>query len=89
MQEIRPDPQSPGSAEGLGREDSTLRNQRRVRAQQHALHGGVVGRDALDREVAARRRFSRATALGLRHGAQHRNAAVLREVDPDAEVDLL
>ena len=78
-----PTSKAAGATERLRGDDAALLQQRGIHAEQHLLHGGVVGGDALDRQVAARRRQCGAPTLGFRHGAHHRDLAVIGEVHAD------
>jgi hypothetical protein len=54
LEEIGPDLQAARAAEGLHGGDAAVAHGRALRAEDEALHGLVVGGDAVDRQVAAR-----------------------------------
>ena len=60
-----------------------------VGAEQERLHRAVVGGDAVDRQVAARRALVGHRVLGALDAFEHRQLAVVVVVDADAEIDLV
>ena len=72
-----------GAAQGLHRDDVL-----RLAAEDQLLHRAVVGGDAVDRQVAARRDRLQPLAFGVPHALQHGNLAFVVVIDPDAEIDL-
>jgi hypothetical protein len=59
-----------------------------ILAEEQVLHRVVVGGDAFDGLVAARRLGFQAGLLGGLDGGQQRDLAVVAEIHADAEVDL-
>ncbi|MNN24244.1 hypothetical protein D3C81_1376700 [compost metagenome] len=88
LEEVGTGLQCAGAAEGLGGDHTAFGQQGGVGTEQQLLHGAVVGGDAFDRQVAARRLGRQAGLLGLAHGAQQRNTAFLGEVHAYAQIDL-
>jgi hypothetical protein len=60
-----------------------------ILAEQQVLHRVVVGGDAFDGLVAARRLGFQAGFFGGLDGGEQRDLAVVAEIDADAEVDLV
>jgi hypothetical protein len=88
LQEVRTDLEATGAAERLDRGDTPLGDDGALGAEHQALHGLVIGRDAVDRQVAARLRRRQDGALRLLHALQQRQLAVVVVVDAHAEIDL-
>ncbi|CRP22050.1 hypothetical protein PAERUG_E6_London_17_VIM_2_12_12_01429 [Pseudomonas aeruginosa] len=88
LEEIGAELESAGTADGLGGDHATFGEQLGVVAEQQFLHALVIGGDALDRQVAARRVGLDTRLLCSLHGAQQRNAPLLVVVHAHAQVDL-
>ena len=82
-QEIGAHPEAAGAAQGLHGDDPALFQRRAVGAENQALHRLVIGREAVDGEVVARRRLLDQLALGAAHALQQRHFAVVVGVDAD------
>ena len=59
-----------------------------VGAENQALHGLVVGGDAVDRQVSLGLRGLEKQLFGRCHAGQHRQLALVVEVHADAQIDL-
>ena len=88
LEEIGADLQAAGAAQGLDGGDAALLDDVGVGAEHQALHGLVVGGDAVDGQVAARLLQLDQLLLGRGHAGQQRQLAVLVGIDADAQVDL-
>ena len=87
-QEVGADPESAGAAQRLHGYRTTQRDSFALGAEQQRLHGLVVRGDAVDRQVAARRRLVCDLALRALDAIEQRHLAVVVAIDTDAEVDL-
>jgi len=83
LEEIGADLQAAGAANRLHRDGVLV-----FRAKDELLHGTVIGGEAVDRQVVARRRGLEALALRAPHAFEERHLAVVVGVDADAEVHL-
>ncbi len=88
LEEIGAHLQAAGAAERLDGGDAALRHDVGVGAEHQALHGLVVGGDAVDGQVAAGLVQVDELLLGRGHAGQQRQLAVLIGIDAHAEVDL-
>ncbi|MNC32558.1 hypothetical protein D3C75_809200 [compost metagenome] len=88
LEEVCAGLQRAGAAERLGGDHAAFGQQGGVGTEQQFLHGAVIGGDAFDRQITARRLGGQAGLLGFDHGAQQRNAAFFVVVDAHAQIDL-
>jgi len=88
LQEVGADLQATGAAQGLHGGHAAFGQQGRAGAEYQPLHGLVVGGDAVDGQVALGLGRLEQLLLGRRHALQHRQLALVVEIDADAEVDL-
>jgi hypothetical protein len=88
LQEVGAQLQTAGAAQGLHGGHAAGVEDVAAGAEHQALHGLVVGGDAVDRQVAARLVGFHQLRLGGLHALQQRQLAVVVEVHADAQVDL-
>src|SRR5260221_388272 len=88
-EEIGSDLQAAGAAEGLDRDDALFLKAAEALSEEQLLYRAVVGRQAIDRQVAARRRGPHALTLGATYALDERHLAVIVVIDADAEVHFL
>ena len=89
LQVVGADLQRAGAAQAFAGDGAAGGEQCGILAEEQALHRVVVGGDAFDGLVAARRLGFQAGLLGALDGGQQRDLAVVAEIDADAEVDLV
>jgi hypothetical protein len=89
LQVIGADLERAGAAQAFAGDGAAGGEQFGILAEQQALHRVVVGGDAFDGLVAARRLGFQARLLGGLDRAQQGNLAVVTKIDADAEVDLV
>ena len=88
FQKIGTNLQAPGAAQGLDGGNAATLDGIAVGTEHHGLDGGVIGHDAVDRQVAAGRRLVHHGLFGRLHALQQRQFAVVVVIDADAQVDL-
>ncbi len=89
LDEVGADLQAAARTDGLQRGDAAIPDRRMPGAEQQRLHRAPHRRIAFDRQVALGAARSEHLRLGIAHAGQHRNAAVVVEVDADRQVDLV
>ena len=88
VQQVRADAQRTAAADGLRGGHAAGGQQRRILAEDQLAGGLVVGRQAVDRQVAARFGVIGQLLFDPVHGAEQRDAAALVVIDAHAQVDL-
>jgi hypothetical protein len=83
-QEVGADLEGAGAAERLHRQRAARRNDFRIAAEQQRPNFTIVGRNAVDRQIRARRREVGELAFGALHAVEERDLAVFVAVDADA-----
>ena len=89
LQQVRAHAQGAAAADGLGGGDAAGGDQLRILAEHQLAGGGVIGRQAVDGQVAARLALGGQGFFDAAHAVEQGDAALLVVVDADAQVDLL
>ena len=89
LQEIRTHFEPTGAAKRLHRGHAATLDGFAARAKNKALYGFVVSRDAIDGQIALCLGRFEQLALGCGHAGQHRQLAVVVEINTDAQIDLV
>ena len=89
LQEVGAYAQAAGAAQGLDRGHAAALDRVGLGPEDQALDRGVIGRDAIDRQVAAGRVGGHHLLFRLLHALQQRQLAVVVVVHADAEVHFL
>ena len=89
LQEIRTHFEPTGAAKRLHRGHAATLDGFAARAKNEALYRFVVSRDAIDGQIALCLGRFEQLALGCGHAGQHRQLAVVVEINTDAQIDLV